>query len=104
MLYFVLITELKPLLVFHFRVEEIFAGGKFREIPFAVDIYFARGKFRVKYKFANIAKNSYTRKIRVIQYIPPNIFGATINIPCVDLICYYIVDRLQATEGFICLI
>ena len=49
--------------------EEIFAGGKFREIPFAVDIIFVRGKFRAKSKFANIAKISSTRKVGVIQYI-----------------------------------
>ena len=56
-----------PLLVLYFRVEEKFAGGKFREIPKAVDIYFAGGKFLGKSKFANIAKISSTRKIRVIQ-------------------------------------
>ena len=44
-------------------------GGKFREIPFAVDIIFAGGKFRAKSKFANIAKISSTRKICVIQYM-----------------------------------
>ena len=44
-----------------------FAGGKFREIPFEVDIYFVGGKFRAKSKFANIAKISSTRKIRVFQ-------------------------------------
>ena len=49
--------------------EEYFAGGKFREIPFAVDIIFAGGKFSAKSKFANIAKISSTRKIGVIQYI-----------------------------------
>ena len=49
--------------------EQYFAGGKFREIPCAVDIYFAGGKFRAKSKFANIAKISSTRKIRVIQYL-----------------------------------
>ena len=43
-------------------------GGKFREIPFAVDIIFAGGKFRAKSQFANIAKISSTRKIGVIQY------------------------------------
>ena len=37
-------------------------GGKFREIPFAVDIIFAGGKFRAKSKFAKIAKNYSTRK------------------------------------------
>ncbi len=54
--------------MFYFRVEEKFAGGKFREIPCAVDIYFSGGRFRAKSKFANIAKISSTRKIRVIQY------------------------------------
>ena len=48
--------------------EQNFAGAKFREIPFAVDIIFAGGKFRTKSKFANIAKISSTRKIGVIQY------------------------------------
>ena len=48
--------------------EENFAGGKFREIPFAVDIIFAGGKFRAKSTFANIAKISSTRKIGVMQY------------------------------------
>ena len=42
------IRGLKPLLVFYFRVEENFAGGKFREIPFGVDIISAGGKFRAK--------------------------------------------------------
>ena len=65
--YFFHIRGLIPLLVFYFRVEEKFAGGKFREIPCAVDIYFAGGKFRAQSKFANIAKMSSTRKIRVIQ-------------------------------------
>ena len=37
------IRGFKPL-----RVEEKFAGGKFREIPFGVDIIFAGGKFRAK--------------------------------------------------------
>ena len=64
------IRGLKPLglLVFFFCVEEKFAGGKFREIPFAVDIIFAGGKFRAKSKFAKIAKFYSTRKIGVIQY------------------------------------
>ena len=61
------IMGLKPLLVFYFRVEENFAGGKFRENPFGVDIIFAGGKFRAKSKFANIANISSTRKIGVIQ-------------------------------------
>ena len=60
---------LRRLLEFYFRGEENFAGGKFREIPFAVDIIFAGGKFRAKSKFANIAKISSTRKIGVIQYL-----------------------------------
>ena len=63
------IRGLKPLLVFYFRVEEKFAGGKFREIPFGVDIIFAGGKFRAKSKFAKLAKIYSTRKIGVIQYI-----------------------------------
>ena len=62
------IRGLKPLLVFYFRVEEKFAGGKCREIPFGVDIIFAGGKFRAKSKFAKIAKIYSTRKIGVIQY------------------------------------
>ena len=57
--------------------EENFAGGKFREIPFAVDIIFAGRKFRAKSKFANIAKISSTRKIGVIQYSKQPIFGLT---------------------------
>ena len=68
-LFFWHIRGLIPPLVFYFRVEEKFAGGKFREIPCAVDIYFAGGKFHAKSKFANIAKISSTRKIRVIQYL-----------------------------------
>ena len=48
--------------------EENFAGGKFREIPFGVDNIFEGGTFRVKSKFANIAKISSTPKIDVIQY------------------------------------
>ena len=57
------IRGLIPLLVFYFRVDEKFAGGKFREIPCAVDIYFTGGKFRAKSKLANIAKISFMRKI-----------------------------------------
>ena len=68
-LFFLHIRGLKPLLVVYFRVEEKFAGGKFREIPFGVDLIFAGGKFRAKSKFANIAKISSTRKIGVIQYL-----------------------------------
>ena len=53
-----------------FRVEENFAGRQFREIPFGGDIIFAGGKFRAKSKFANIAKIiSSSRKIGVIQYM-----------------------------------
>ena len=59
------IRGLKPLLVFYFRVEEKFVGGKCREIPFALDIIFAGGKFRAKPKFAKI--NS-TRNYTVIRY------------------------------------
>ena len=36
-----------------------------------MDIYFAGQKFRAQSKFANIAKISSTRKIRVIQYLGP---------------------------------
>ena len=50
---FLHIRGLIPLLLFYFRLEEKFAGGKFREIPCAVDIYFAVGKFSAKSKFAN---------------------------------------------------
>ena len=46
------------LLAFYFRVEEKIAVGKFREIPCAVDIYFAGGKFRAKSKFANLEDGS----------------------------------------------
>ena len=66
LLFLLHIRGLKPLLVFYFRVEEKFAGGKFREIPLAVDIIFAGGKFRAKSKFAKIAKIYSTRKIGVI--------------------------------------
>ena len=69
MLFVLHIRGLKPLLVFYFRVEEKFAGGKFREIPFAVDIIFAGRKFRAKSKFAKIGKIYSTRKIGVIQYL-----------------------------------
>ena len=40
MLFFLLIRGLIPLLVFNFRVEEKFAGGKIREIPCKVDLFF----------------------------------------------------------------
>ena len=43
------------------------AGGKFREIPFAVDFIFAVGKFRAKSRFVNIAKISPMHKIGVKQ-------------------------------------
>ena len=64
--FFLHIRGLAPLLVFNFRVEEIFAGGKFREIPFGVVIIFAGGKIRAKSKFVNLAKISSSRKIGVI--------------------------------------
>ena len=67
MLFLLYIRGLKSLLVFYFRVEENFALGQFREIPFAVDIIFAGGKFRAKSKFAKIAKINSTRKNGVIQ-------------------------------------
>ena len=67
-LFWLHIRGFKPLLLFYFRVEENFAGGKFRELPFGVDIIFAGGKFRAKSKFAKIAKIYSTRKIGVIQY------------------------------------
>ena len=72
MLFLLHIRRLKPLLVFYFAWrknsrEENFAGGKFREIPFVVDIIFAGGKFRAKSKFAKIANIYSTRKIGVIQ-------------------------------------
>ena len=70
------IRGLKPQLVFYFRVEENFAGGKCREIPFAVDNIFAGGKFRAKSKFANIAKIYSTRKIGVIQYMEKEVAQA----------------------------
>ena len=60
------IRGLKPLLVSNFRVEENFAGGKFREIPFAVDIIFAGGNIRAKSKFVKIANIYSTRTIGVI--------------------------------------
>ena len=56
------------LFVFYCRGEAQFAGEKFREIPFAVDIFFAGAKFCAKSKLANIAKMSYKRKVRVIRY------------------------------------
>ena len=40
MLFLLHIRGHKPLLVFYFRVEVKFAGGKFREIPFGMDIIF----------------------------------------------------------------
>ena len=59
------IRGLNPPIVFYFRVEKKFAGGKFREIPFAVDIIFAGEKFRAKSKLAKIAKIYSTREIGV---------------------------------------
>ena len=52
------ITILAPFILFS-------RGGKIREIPIAMDIIFAGGKFRAKSKFANIAKISSARKIGV---------------------------------------
>ena len=86
----------KPLLVFYFRVEEKFAGGKFREIQFAVDIIFAGGKFRAKSKFAKIAKIYSTRKIGVIyiQY-SPSLFGGRPTLILLDLLtCKGLVFRI----------
>ena len=60
------IRGLKPLLVFYFRVDEKFAGGKFREIPFAGDIIFAGGKFRAKSSFRKIAK--FTPREKLVLY------------------------------------
>ena len=57
------------LLLFYFRVEEKFVGGKCCEIPFAVDIIFAGGKFCATSKFAKIAKIYSTRKNGVIQLL-----------------------------------
>ena len=67
---------INPLFVFYFRAEDKFAGGKFREIPFAVDIIFAGGKFRAKSKFAKIAKIYSTRKIGVILVLAGTTWGA----------------------------
>ena len=71
-----------------FRGDENFAGGKFREIPFAVDIIFAGGKFRAKSKFVNIAKISSTRKIGVIQYKK-------------NVLCYEIKTTTSTSNSFI---
>ena len=43
-------------------------GENFAKFHFAVDIIFAGGKFRAKSKFGKIAKIYSTRKIGVIQY------------------------------------
>ena len=56
-LFFLHIRGVRPLLLFYFRVDEKFAGGKFREIPFAVDIYFAGEKFRAKSKIREYSEN-----------------------------------------------
>ena len=45
-----------------------------------MDIIFAGGKFRAKFKFANIAKISSTRKIGVIQYTEVNGMNISIDI------------------------
>ena len=56
-------------------------GGKIREIPCAVDIYFAGGKFRAKSKFADTAIISSTRNIRTVDHthsvLSPSIDMAT---------------------------
>ena len=94
---------INQLLVFYFRVEEKFAGGKFREIPFAVDIIFAGGKFRAKSKFAKIAKIYSTRKIGVIQYCNlyqiRHILGVTLS---TDLKCN-IHSNTNVAESYKCL-
>ena len=72
------------------RGEEIFAGGKFREIPFAVDNIFAGGKFRAKSKFANIAKISSTRKI---GFIGPTVDIDSVWVALAIYLCF-IIDRL----------
>ena len=74
-----ILERLRPLLEFYFRREENVAGGKFREIPFAVDIIFAGGKFRAKSKFANSenflhAKNLGYTVLFVIHRIGISIF------------------------------
>ena len=82
-----IIIIIKPLLVFYFRVEEKFAGGKFCAISFAVDIIFAGAKFRAKSKFAKIAKIDSTRKIGVIQYTVIILFS-------LNMIIYVAVHKL----------
>ena len=74
-------------------MEEKIAGGKFREIPCALDIYFAGGKFRAKSKFANIAKISSTRKIRVIQYMDG------MSHICVNLMLNEVLQRVTTYPG-----
>ena len=76
--------------------EENFAGGKFRELPFAVDIIFAGGKFRAKSKFANIAKISTTRKIGVIQYV--NTIKAQLRTFPISTFC---INCILHTEGYL---
>ena len=67
------ISGLKPLLVFYFPVEEKFAGGKFREIPFAVDIIFAGGKFRAKLMlYSTLISNVIIFFLSFIQTIEAN--------------------------------
>ena len=67
-------------------MDENFAREKFREIPFALDIkfYFAGGKFRAKSKFANIAKISSMREIRVIGAYSTYDVGAPVAVDYVD--------------------
>ena len=73
------------LFLLHIRGLILFSrGGKFREIPFAVDIIFAGGKFRAKSKFAKIAKINSTRKIGVIQYLPHSVICLRVrNVICI---------------------
>ena len=66
------IRGLKPLLVCYFRVEEKFAGGK----------------FRAKSKFAKIAKINSTRKIGVIQYSISQNRRCLLNLVLARLVAY----------------
>ena len=64
-------------------MKEKFAGGKFREIPFAVDIIFAGGKFRENLLHANFFGyyNILTPFFRIemhnlISYLGVYVFGS----------------------------
>ena len=83
-----------------FRVEEKFAGGKFREFPLAVDIIFAGGKFRAKSKFAKIAKLNSTRKIGVIQYLKVEIDRTFLIIDQFHLQTCHLVRIVRIQYGF----